>query len=43
MKRELKKVMEEALVGSPDESVPMNLDTEGAPQRDKKQETSTRR
>jgi hypothetical protein len=43
METDLKKVMEEASADSPDESVPMDLDTEEAPQRGKKQETSTRR
>jgi hypothetical protein len=43
MEKELKKAMEEASAGSLDESVPMDLDTEEAPQRGKEQETSTRR
>jgi hypothetical protein len=43
MEKELKKAMEEASAGSLDESVPVDLDTEEAPQRGKEQETSTRR
>jgi hypothetical protein len=40
MEKELKRAMAEASAESPDESVPMDLDTEDAPQRGKEQETS---
>jgi hypothetical protein len=42
-KKEHRRAKEEVIVESPDESIPMNLDTDDAPRRAKDQEPSTRR